>query len=914
MQALFGRFLNIFRDARVLVILAQVTYLFFGIRGNFDVAWLDVALALVVAISTEYIFWKLFNKKVSLPLSAATTALGISMYFRSAYPALFALAAFIAIASKYVIRKPGGDHIFNPSNFGISSIVFLAPSLATVEFTQWGSSIWVYIPVAVVCFFIAWRAGVLPLSLSFIASYTFLLVILLPHVPDIFSPHHYGILGPSLVVFCTLMITDPKTIPKGTYARILQGIVAATMFFLFEFWGIRYSLFLAVLASASLNAIGEQFILRFASEDSVLRRIRNIPSFILVAVLGVVVFGFFVLPRPAQFSPLSISPDFILRGIESSSMVRPSGTPAYVESAFDAGGAHPETNGGAWGDYNGDGYDDLFVPELDPAGSRLYRNNGDGTFTDVTDTVGLPHISAHSGYFVDYDNDGRLDLFIVESARQGGVRVFHNTGSKLAETTDKLGLANMHIDTSGGAALSFADFNRDGYLDFVLVTSGNLIAYPNPTGTIAMLKSREDPFFRPTQRLICDTDTATQYLKQYGPPSGSSTLQTQLASNISRGACLFVTGPLNLLASRIWPGLFGTGRPTSMQVLIPGSAHLFAYEPASGTFVEHTDFAQQIRSLRIQTKDVTLYRGDTNFSSISGRYFQPLSFDYNGDGFQDIFLTVDMGASLLLQGDGHFGFRDVTAQEHLNVSGFGMGVAVADTRHTGLWDIAVTNVLGAFLYLQNPDHTYTLSPFTAGGIATGWGITFLDYNLDGWSDMFEANGDTRLADLNPDVQLTRAFFRADNLYRNDGGNFVNVSGLQLPADTFSGKGLAVSDYDNNGTPDVFVGNIDLVLPGQHNVLWTNQTKGAHWVKVSLHGARGVDNYFGIGATISVSAQGDTQRQVVTAGDSYYSQSSSRLVFGEGTYAGPVDISVLWPSGKKTSMHGVATDREITVTE
>ncbi len=899
-------------DSRTFVVAAQLTYLFFGIRSGFDVTWLEVAIALVTAIGAEYVFSRVYGKKMGLPLSACATAFGIGMYFRATHAWLFLVPALLAIASKYIIQRPGGGHIFNPSNFGIIVLVFLFPAATTIEFTQWGSDPAVYAFVTVICLLVAFRAGVIDLALSFLASYTALLLILLPYFPYIFSVHHYGIIGPSLVVFATLMITDPRSIPKGLYPRMLHGIVVATLFFLLELVGIRYALFLAVPIAALLNLAAEQLYawirIRYAQPWYV--HSHNVLVAATVLPIAAIVFLCFAPPQ-RQFSTFALSPSFILQGVESGELLRGSATSRFVDSKLNVG-SDSLTNGGAWGDFDQDGYDDLFVPNL-ARGSTLYRNHGGTSFEDVTEAIGLPRIIAYSGYFADYDDDGRTDLFIVQAGYRGGVRVFRNTKTGFEEVTASVGFADTPLDTRGGGALSFSDLDGDGDLDIVLATTGLIDDVVGPWKN-SFLKSLSDPRFLLTRRILCDENRVHAYLEQYDLAM-PSTVSDNPRDDRSR-ACLLIADSENIFSWNTSPGVWRSTKPLFVRVFLPGSTHLF--ENRSDKYVEHTDFNQTFSTIQHRETDFVHRHGTPLFDAITGRYFQPISFDYDEDGIQDILMSVDFGSPVLMKGTGHLGFREYTKQSGINYSGNTMGVDVADYDHDGIWDFVMTNSYNDFLFDGKGDGTFELSSqserITPDGFS--WGTSFLDYDLDGWEDLIVTNGDgLRLTLRYPDPKLGRSLFKMDELYRNRHGTFEQVSNTELPADALSGKGLAVSDYNNDGAPDVFIGNLAIKgRDAQRNLLWRNTTTDAHWLKVSLRGRSGHDNYFGVGATVTVTAGDLVQRKIVFTGSSFYSQNSSRLSFGLGDFSGMVDIRVVWPSGETTVRRSVEIDQEVLVQE
>jgi hypothetical protein len=315
---------------------------------------------------------------------------------------------------------------------------------------------------------------------------------------------------------------------------------------------------------------------------------------------------------------------------------------------------------------------------------------------------------------------------------------------------------------------------------------------------------------------------------------------------------------------------------------------------------------------------------------LSGRYFQPVSFDFDEDGKPDIFISLDMGNNLFLKNEGGWTFADKTAALRLNYSGSGMGVGLSDFNDDAVADLFTTNTLDDFLFPGARDGGYEAFLPDIGHYGVGWGASFLDYDLDGAQDLLIANGDITRTGPYPVTSFNRAFFRADRLYKNVGGSFRDVTWQDFCSDYQSGKALAVSDYDNDGDPDAFVGNINASgggfhvgsmsfgsLSGRGNVLYEDLTNapGAaskHYLAVGLHGSE--SNRMGIGATIAVSSALGEQRQYVLAGNSFYSENSQTYLFGLGESASPVSVEVRWPSGRTSTLEDVAPDQRIIVTE
>lgn len=917
-----------------LLVVAQLAFLAIGIPYlDFNVGWFDVIVAVTTAVLVEFVatyvrtLYGGSSFRLFFPSSALAAALGISIFFRASSPLYFAFAALAAILSKHVIRLEG-RHVFNPSNFGIVSLVLLAPFAATIEFTQWGNNPYAYAIVAIVSIGIAYRAAVLVTTISFMVSYTTLLILWLPLSPSLFSLHHYGLLGPSFVLFASFMISDPRTSPRGFYARIIHGTSIAFLYFSLEAGGVRYALFISSFGVSLLNAV-LPFVLR-SKIFSLFHTPRNIATGVVALLLCIS--GYVSLLRNHKTMPNVIQPSlsFILFGVEGSSILN-----CRIDSVFRAStrsGLEKSHSaiGAAWGDYNLDGFDDLFVSGY-WAPSQLYRNNGDGTFTDVTKEAGVLKEGSTAAYFADYDNDGKQDLFVlaVRKATSAGatpqqlpfpikkMRVYKNLGGSFSDVTEKLGLSDYETPFSAASA-SFADYDGNGTLDFIIADSGlrqDLFVGKNE----ALKKSLSDPYLAKSQVTACGR-AADLILDAH--PDVLSSVESLMGVDVfrARGGCLIVT-------SRISVGEGNTEHKWSAEapvidalIHIPGSARL--YLNTGGRYVEWGAFRDTVNSVLKEGQESTELDsqgyGAHPYYRVSGAFFQPISFDYDGDGRMDVLLTSDFGSNLLLRNEPGMKFRDVTIPAGLDYYGSGMGVDVADYNEDGLADIFITNSLTDFVFRNNGNGTFSSSSefLSLGSTGVGWGISLLDYDSDGHEDVFISNGDNLRTSLDPDPKLQRPLLRRDNLYRNLGkGTFADRSGIDMCSDTSTGFPLAVSDFDNDGDPDVFIGNSAIFGGTPESNMFLQNTSfhaGRYYISIILKGVK--DNSFGIGSKVSVTSKDATQTKFVTLGESFYSQNSSTLLFGLGEDAQPVDIRVVWPSGTILERKGVDVNQIITISQ
>ncbi len=916
----------------LLVVLAQSFFIFLGIAFfSFNITWLQLALAVLSAVAVELAFMRFAHKPMHFPLSAVAAALGLGLFLRSTSIWIFILAAALAIASKYVLKKRTG-HIFNPSNLGILAVVIAFPSYATIEFTQWGDNLYAYMLIAAITFLVSWRAGVFVITASFLASYSVFFLTLLPYLPQYFSAHHYGLLGPSLVLFASFMITDPKTAPKGTRAMLIHGVAVAALYFFLEIQGVRYALFITSFLVAGMNLVFGMFYGSLSESWRSFFDARNFFTGILCIVLFLCGLVPTILHNEAQFSIFRVSPRFMGMGIESGQLLQcRKDTLFTVEDFAPESSSNISSYGAAWGDYDNDGDDDLFVSHAAEP-SRLYRNDG-GTFVDVTTDSKLSPFTSSSAFFADYDNDGRLDLFAVgplkprysksqeieervkRLARESevpGIQVFRNTSAGYVDVTRSVGLDTFSIGEDSTATLSFADYDKDGDLDFVLASRGRNFSINSETENTAIEKNLFDPFFDTSFVFMCGENDVRGKLTPY--VTRGYLTEDDVDVYVAQRGCVRYQESMPFF-SGVGAGTYSRNSAHVLEFMfhIPGSAHLFENR-GGARFVEHEDFARQTLA-RLPEEPVSLLTQHYPFDAVSGRFYQPVSFDWDGDGDTDIFLAVDIGSNILLDNIGGLEFEDVTIKSGLNYLGSGMGVGLADVDRNGHPDIFVTNTLQDYEFVGDGSGFTLRSGRHMGRIGVGWGVSYLDYNLDGFEDVIVANGDIQMTTDVPFGAVGKSFFRANLLLAGDGsGELRDRTWDDLCPDFQSSMALAVSDYDNDGDPDVFVGNV-INRPGQKNtnVFYTNHIEGKNYVKVRLAGT--TSNSFGVGATVSVTdSKGGTQTKYVLLGSSFYSENSLTLLFGLGDDVDPVDIRVEWPSGKKSFISQTEVNRTLLVRE
>jgi hypothetical protein len=513
----------------------------------------------------------------------------------------------------------------------------------------------------------------------------------------------------------------------------------------------------------------------------------------------------------------------------------------FVDVAHDAGLTMPNVWGGterkksiieakgsglAFFDYDNDGWLDIYLtngtrlnadwpPGRAPT-SHLYKNNRDGSFSDVTEKSGLARTGWQTGVCVgDYDNDGWDDLFCCF---WGHNILFHNNGDgTFSDVTRKAGVYDEQV--RWGAGCTWLDYDRDGNLDL----------------------------------FVCN------YIK-LDPVKAAAAGDSALCQ---------------------WKGIPVMCGPRGLT----GDTNVLYRNNGDGTFTD------------VSEKSGILKPGP--------RYsITAVSYDFDNDGWPDIYVAVDSQPSMLFHNnhDGTFTETAVAAGCAYSDNGHeqaGMGVAVADYDCDGWFDIFKTNFADdtCNLYHNNGDGTFTDVTFTSGiGINNryvAWGCSFLDYDNDGWPDIMQVNGH-----VYPEIEghdIGQSFKNPRLVYKNLGeGRFKDVSAEMGPgiSERFSSRGAAFGDYDNDGDVDALILNLNDVP----SLLRNDGGNKQNWIKLKLIGTK--CNRTAIGARVRVVTGKHTQMDEVHSASSVMSQGDLRLHFGVGKAATIDLIEVKWPTTQK----------------
>jgi enediyne biosynthesis protein E4 len=526
-------------------------------------------------------------------------------------------------------------------------------------------------------------------------------------------------------------------------------------------------------------------------------------------------------------------------------------------------------------------------------------------FTDVTSALGVNfhYISSHTSkkYLIetmgpgvalfDYDNDGRLDIFLVNGTHlddptpkgtipqkngpQDWNRLYHQRpDGTFEDVTEKAGLQG----TGYGMGVAVGDYDNDGYEDlFVTAYGGNKLYHNNGDGTF------------------------TDVTKTAGVGgSGWSTSAAWVDLDNDGLLDLVVLRYMEWDFDDIWCGPHESGfRSFCTPDVFPAISPLVYHNDGNGHFTE------------VSSKIGIAKPGKGLGIAIA---------DYDRDGRIDIFVANDSMFEFLYHNKGDGTFEEVGLMAGVAVDGnggtyAGMGVDFADYNNDGLPDVLVTDLVRQMyaLYQNNGDGSFTYATYSSGladitRSHSGWGFRFMDLDNDGWKELLIAQGH----DMD-NIELTNPNLRYREplaLIRNAGGKFADISADagSVFRERWVGRGMAAGDIDNDGRLDAVVTTNDGLVHILHNETPTRN----HWLTLKLVGH--TSNRDGIGAEVKVETSKGSQLETVTTASSYLSSSDKRVHFGLGMDTFAQKIEIRWPSGIRQILTNVKADQILQVDE
>jgi len=523
-------------------------------------------------------------------------------------------------------------------------------------------------------------------------------------------------------------------------------------------------------------------------------------------------------------------------------------------------------------------------------------------FTNISPSAGLTAISFCGGLtrdhllestgqgcaFIDYDNDGLLDIIVLSGhqlaepptrrsiLKKGHITLYRNLGNRKFE--DVTAKANIH-DDSWSCGICAGDYDNDGHIDFYVTCFGPNRLYHN----------RGDGTFEQVAEKAGVANSSWGAGCSFFDADGDGFLDLYVAN--------YVDATMeDVLTAR---------RTTTYQDKLKVMAGPFGFRGARDKFFHNNGHGA--------FTDATKESGLEDTAEAYG--LGVLTSDLDGDGDIDIYVANDSNPNYLYRNDGHGHFTEigVWSGAGVNIEGkaqASMGVDSADFDGDGIPDIYITNFArdsDTFyrgrpgLYFDDITASLNLKPITY--MPLSWGCSFLDYDNDGNLDLFICNGHIYpQVDAHP--ELGESYAQRNTLLHNENGKLVDATTIAGPDinEKRSHRGLAIGDFDNDGALDLLLTAID----SPPILLHARPPNPAnHWLQLRLLDRHNRD---AIGATVKLTAGGRVQSRELRSGSTYASQSALRLHFGLGPTTQIEKLEILWPSGQKSSHQNIAADK------
>jgi len=876
-------------DSRYIVTFILLIYniLGFTILG-FNRTPFQVFSTVVFSVVLHFIYDYVFYKKVLFSISAVTTALGLGLLVNYGHNLLYPIIPiFIAISSKYLFTY-NGKHRFNPGMFGVAISVLLASDfISAAPAYQWNgiSSMAIFIIMPAILFFMP-SINRHYLVLSFLGVFLLQIIlrsILISHYLPFQTLFLGTISSPAFFLFTFFMITDPPTSPNDKKSQIIIGVSLGLVDLLYHLVSSYHTFFYAALTVGSVRLLWSHFqslkteglINYFQTrflESKYYLRLLTIVCITLVSV------GVYRHLNFDQFYESEIG--FSFRKID----------PAHSQLQFQKGELLESvdervrhmgkwflaiTDGIAIGDFDNDGMIDLFMTNAHKHKddrNALFKNMGNFTFKRIPSSTlseaafNFSQTGVNSNaMFVDFDNDGDLDLFITYAfGKKGSSRLFKN----LLKENNSLGFTDITQDShlfqySNSATANFFDMNNDGKLDLVL---GNTIA---------------------------------THLPEYNSPT-----------------------PLDF---------FDLPKPE-----YKNDRRMFNFMHDSW----HQANNGGLNYIFTQNDDHTFNKLDPKLLNMNEtRWTMAIgTADLNQDGFTDLYMANDFGPDDLYynnKGVGFIHFKEKMFGSIGNDTYKGMNATIADFDNNGFQDIHVSNVHhplqaeGNLLWYFYPNHSNSFFPEIkdqatyAGALNEhrfGWGANATDFNHDGWVDLIQANGmvdnlfDRRIDQTENDCpdfwyineKIARSPpsihryidnwgdirgncihpFEQNRLYLNRGLNrrpqFIDVAKEINLNDKANYRGVAIADFNNDGSEDVIISSL------YRNPLLFENVKSKEnlnqWLGVKLHSEDFSCNSMALGSKLTLTTIDEKEVEhrfyrEVNLVNGFSAQHDQRIVFG-----------------------------------